>query len=248
MKAIIIDDEKHCREVLITLLQKHCGEVEVVADCASGNEALEIMGKLDPDILFLDIEMPGMNGFEFLENCSVKNFEIIFTTAYNEYAIKAIKHSALDYLLKPVDRDELVAAVEKAKQEAAGKTAARVEQLLSSLNLKKEPKRFAVPTSDGLIMLNSAEILYCESDGPYCTFHFINNSKPLLTSRTLKEAEEVLLSCGDFFRVHNSYLINMKFVQKYIRGEGGEVIMSNGKNIPVSRSRKQDFLGALEKI
>lgn len=248
MKAVIIDDEKHCREVLATLLEKHCSDVEVVAAYTNGNEALESIGKAAPDIIFLDIEMPGMNGFEFLERSSSKDFEIIFTTAYNEYAIKAIKHSALDYLLKPIDKDELVAAVNKAKQHTAGKTPARVEQLLSSLNLRKEPKRFAVPASEGLIMLNSEEILYCESDGPYCTFHFTNNSKPLLTSRTLKEAEEVLLSCGDFFRVHNSYLINMKFVQKYIRGEGGEVIMSNGKNIPVSRSRKQDFLGALEKI
>lgn len=248
MKAIIIDDEKHCREVLATLLKKHCPDVEIIADCSNGREALEVIAKSKPGIVFLDIEMPGMNGFEFLEACPSKDFAIIFTTAYNEYAIKAIKHSALDYLLKPVDKEELVNAIDKAKQQTTGKTPDRVEQLLSSLHLKKEPKRFGVPAAEGLIMLNSEDILYCESDGPYCTFHFTNNSKPLLTSRTLKEAEEVLLSCGGFFRVHNSFLINMRFIQKYIRGEGGEVIMSNGKSIPVSRSRKQDFLGALEKI
>jgi two-component system, LytTR family, response regulator len=248
MKAIIIDDEKHCREVLTTLLQKHCTGVQVAGEFANGADALKSIEKINPDILFLDIEMPGMNGFEFLERCHFKNFEIVFTTAYNEYAIRAIKHSALDYLLKPVDKNELVTAIEKAKQHSSGKTSARVEQLLSSLSMKKEPKRFAVPTLEGLIMLNSEEILYCESDGPYCTFHFTNNNKPLLTSRTLKEAEEVLMSCGDFFRVHSSYLINMKFIQKYVRGEGGEVFLTNGKNIPVSRSRKQDFLNALEKI
>lgn len=248
MKAVILDDEKHCREVLSALLQKHCSGVEVAGEFSNGADALKQIGKIGPDILFLDIEMPGMNGFEFLERCTSRSFEVIFTTAYNEYAIRAIKHSALDYLLKPVEKNELIAAVEKAKGQNAGKTSARVEQLLTALSFKKEPKRFAVPTMEGLIMLNSGEILYCESDGPYCTFYFTNNSKPLLTSRTLKEAEDVLMSCGDFFRVHSSYLINMKFIQKYIRGEGGEVILTNGKNIPVSRSRKQDFLNALERI
>jgi two-component system, LytTR family, response regulator len=248
MKAVIIDDEKHCREVLTTLLGKYCSDVEIAATFSNGAEALESIEKNSPDILFLDIEMPGMNGFEFLERTPHKNFGIIFTTAYNEYAIKAIKHSALDYLLKPIDKNELIEAVEKAKQQNAQKTSSRVEQLLSSLNLKKESKRFAVPTLEGLIMLNSEEILYCESDGPYCTFHFTTNTKPLLTSKTLKEAEEVLQGGGEFFRVHHSFLINLKFVQKYIRGEGGEVIMNNGKNIPVARSRKQDFMKVLERI
>jgi two-component system LytT family response regulator len=248
MRAVIIDDEKHCREVLATLLQKHCPGVEVIAGFAAAADALKEMEKLSPAIVFLDIEMPGMNGFEFLEKCTSRNFEIIFTTAYNEYAIKAIKHSALDYLLKPVDKNELVDAIEKAKQQSTQKTPGRVEQLLSVLNLRKVPKRFAVPTLEGLIMLNSEEILYCESDGPYCTFHFTNNTKPLLTSKTLKEAEEVLQNAGDFFRVHSSFLINMKFIQKYIRGEGGEVILVTGKNIPVARSRKGDFLNALDRI
>lgn len=248
MKAIIIDDEKHCREVLATLIQKYCPEVVVTDSFAGGEAALSHFKKTLPDLLFLDIEMPGMNGFEFLEKCPERNFEIIFTTAYNEYAIKAIKHSALDYLLKPIDRDELISAVEKAKLQNVQKSSARVDQLLSALSLKKNSKRFGVPTLDGLIMLDSEEILYCESDGPYCTFYFNNNVKPLLTSKTLKEAEEVLLGGGDFFRVHHSFLINLKYIQKYIRGEGGEVIMSNGKNIPVARSRKQDFLKLLEKI
>lgn len=248
MKAVIIDDEKHCREVLATLVGKYCPGLEIAASYSSGEEALFSMESIHPDLVFLDIEMPGMNGFEFLEKYSNKNFEIIFTTAYNEYAIKAIRHSALDYLLKPIDKDELITAVQKAGQQNSKKTSARVEQLLASLNLKKEAKRFGVPTLEGLIMLNSEDILYCESEGPYCTFHFTNNAKPLLTSRTLKEAEEVLQGGGEFFRVHHSYLINLKFVQKYIRGEGGEVIMNNGKNIPVARSRKQDFLKMLEKI
>lgn len=248
MKAVIIDDEKHCREVLVTLLEKHCSGVEVAATFSSGAEALHEIEQLQPSILFLDIEMPGMNGFEFLERCRYKNFEVIFTTAYNEYAIKAIKHSALDYLLKPVDKNELTEALEKARQQNERRTPGKIDQLLSVLNLKKEPKRFAVPTQEGLIMLDSEEVLYCESDGPYCTFHFTTSTKPLLTSKTLKEAEEVLQNAGNFFRIHSSYLINMKFVQKYIRGDGGEVILANGKNIPVSRRKKQEFLDALERI
>ena len=248
MKAVIIDDEKHCREVLATLLQKYCTDVVVTDSFADGEEALSQIEKASPDILFLDIEMPGINGFEFLERCPQKNFEVIFSTAYNEYAIKAIKHSALDYLLKPIDKDELIRAVEKAKLHNESRTSSRVEQLLSVLSIKKNTKRFAVPSIEGLIILNSEEILYCESDGPYCTFHFTTSVKPLLTSKTLKEAEEVLHDVGEFFRVHNSFLINFKFVKKYIRGEGGEVIMSNGKTIPVARSRKQEFLKLLEKI
>jgi len=249
MQAVIIDDEKHCREVLNLLLLKHCPDVEIIASFASGEEALKSLGnKINPDVLFLDIEMPGMNGFEFLERCPEKNFEIIFTTAYNEYAIKAIKHSALDYLLKPIDRNELMLAVGKLSRQQEQKTSARVDLLLTALNLKKNSKRFAVPTLEGLIMLDSEEILYCESNGPYCTFYFTTNIKPLLTSNTLKEAEEVLQGGGEFFRVHHSFLINLKFVQKYIRGEGGEVILNNGKNIPVARSRKKGFLQVLNKI
>jgi two-component system, LytTR family, response regulator len=248
LKAIIIDDERSSIESLRFELAEYCPEVELIESCQDPYQGKELILKTNPDLIFLDIEMPGMNGFEFLERTPHKNFGIIFTTAYNEYAIKAIKHSALDYLLKPIDKNELIEAVEKAKQQNAQKTSSRVEQLLSSLNLKKESKRFAVPTLEGLIMLNSEEILYCESDGPYCTFHFTTNTKPLLTSKTLKEAEEVLQGGGEFFRVHHSFLINLKFVQKYIRGEGGEVIMNNGKNIPVARSRKQDFMKVLERI
>ncbi len=246
MTAIIVDDEKHCREVLEHLLTKHCSDVKLLANCASGPEALDVLHHQSPDILFLDIEMPGMNGFELLENISHGNFETIFTTAYNEYAIKAIKHSALDYLLKPIDKDELKSAVQRAKEHKASNPADRINDLLEKLNIKKQAKRFAAATLEGLIMVNPDDILYCESDSAYCKLVFIDG-KSLFLSRTLKDVEEALLS-DDFCRIHHSYLINLNYVQKYIKGEGGEVVMNNGASLPVSRTRKQDFLKLLEKI
>jgi two-component system, LytTR family, response regulator len=246
MTAIIVDDEKHCREVMEHLLHKHCSDVKILANCSNGNEALVALEKESPDILFLDIEMPGMNGFELLEKFNHPNFEIVFTTAYNEYAIKAIKHSALDYLLKPVDKDELIQTVQRAKEHKTLRASQRVDSLLEMLNIKKKSKRFAVPTMEGLIMVDSENILYCESDSAYCKIYFINN-KSLVISKTLKEVEEVLQGT-DFCRIHHSYLINMKCVQSYIRGEGGEVVLNNGLHLPVSRTRKQDFLSLLEKI
>jgi two-component system LytT family response regulator len=247
MTAIIVDDEKHCREVMEHLLHKHCSDVKLLANCASGALALTVLEKETPDILFLDIEMPGMNGFELLQKFQHPDFEIVFTTAYNEYAIKAIKHSALDYLLKPVDKDELIQTVQRAKEHKTQKASQRVDSLLEMLNLKKNNKRFAVPTLEGLIMVDSETILYCERDSAYCKIFFSNSTKPMVISKTLKEVEEVLQG-ADFCRIHHSYFINIKCVQRYIRGEGGEVVLNNGVHLPVSRTKKQDFLSLLEKI
>ena len=246
MTAILVDDEKHCREVLEHLLKKYCGDIKLLASCASGEEASAILLQQSPDILFLDIEMPDMNGFQLLEKFPHPHFAVVFTTAYNEYALKAIKQSALDYLLKPIDKDELVIAVQKARENKAGKTVSNFENLFDILNKTKD-KRFAVPTLEGLLMINAADILFCESDSAYCKLYFINQAKPLVISKTLKDIEKVLEG-GDFFRIHHSYLINMKCFRKYVRGEGGEVIMNNGQHLPVSRTRKQEFLNLLERI
>ncbi|HEY6977429.1 MAG TPA: response regulator, partial [Chitinophagaceae bacterium] len=140
MTAIIVDDEEHCCEVLHSLIKKYCADVQVTAFCFSGRDAIALLQKQKTDIIFLDIEMPGMNGFEFLEQCTVSNFEIIFTTAYNEYAIRAIRHSALDYLLKPVDKDELVQAVNRAKEQKSLKASLRIQKLLDMLDTKQKSK------------------------------------------------------------------------------------------------------------
>ena len=245
MDALIIDDEKHCRHVLSLLLGRFCPTVKVVAECSSGTEALEAIDTLRPQLLFLDIEMPGMNGFELLEKCNETSFSVIFTTAYNEYAIKAIRHSALDYLLKPVDKNELIQAVSKAKKQS-NRDSGNIEKLMMLVREKQSPDPVALSTLGGLIVINTDDLLYCESDGPYTNFIFIEN-KPILISKTLKEVEEVLTS-RNFLRVHNSFLINMKYVQKYHNGNGGDVVMTNGKIIPVSRTKKAFFLEHLERI
>lgn len=246
MTAIIVDDEKHCRDVLGLLLQKHCPTVNLLASCQDGQSAIDAIEMHHPDVVFLDIEMPGMSGFEVLEASSFTNFEVIFTTAYNEYAIKAIRHNALDYILKPIDKDELIQAVSRMQNVEPVKEVSRVDNFVEYLTRQKMGDRIALPTSDGLQILQSEEIWYCESEGGYTRF-YLTNGKVSLISKTLKEVEDVLEVKG-FCRVHHSYLINLRYVQKYVRGDGGEVIMANGKNIPVSRNKKQEFLNFLEKI
>ncbi|WP_128546393.1 LytR/AlgR family response regulator transcription factor [Larkinella soli] len=246
MTAIIVDDEKHCRDVLSLLLQRYCPQIQLLASCVDGAEGLQAIEMHRPDIVFLDIEMPGMSGFELLEACRFTRFDVIFTTAYNEYAIKAIRHNALDYILKPIDKDELVQAVQKAEREQSARSSARIESFVEYLSRQKMGDRIALPTLEGLQIINSEEIYYCESDGGYTRF-FLTNGKVILISKTLKEVEDVLEAKG-FCRVHHGYLINVRYVQRYIRGDGGEVIMENNKNIPVSRNKKQEFLSLLEKI
>jgi two-component system, LytTR family, response regulator len=247
MTAVIVDDEEHCREVLEHLLHKYCSNITLLASCEGAADTLPLLQKQQPDILFLDIEMPDMNGFQLLEKIPSPSFSIIFTTAYNEYALKAIKQSALDYLLKPVDKQELMDAVKKAEENLLKKKEINVHELLHLLHHKTESKRFAVPTMEGLIMVNADEVLYCESDNSYCKIFFAAGGKPLVISKTLKDVEEMLHS-ADFFRIHNSYFINMKYFQKYIRGEGGEVVMNNGAHLPVSRTRKHEFINVLTKM
>lgn len=246
MTAILVDDEKHCRDVLGLLLHRYCPQVNLLASCAGGQEGLEAIEQHHPDVVFLDIEMPGMGGFDLLEACKFNQFGVIFTTAYNEYAIKAIRHNALDYILKPIDKDELMQAVAKADREKAARAPLRVEPFVDYLNRQKMGDRIALPTMEGLQILQSEDIYYCESDGGYTHF-FLTNGKKILISKTLKEVEDVLENKG-FCRVHHGYLINLRYVQKYIRGDGGEVVMANNKNIPVSRNKKQEFMNFLEKI
>jgi two-component system, LytTR family, response regulator len=247
MHAVIIDDEKHCRDVLQMLIERHCPEVTIDALCGDPEEALKVIERLQPQLVFLDVEMPGMNGFELLESCARRSFSVIFTTAYDQYAIKAIRHSALDFLLKPIDKDELVQSVQKALTQTAN-SATKVDALLQFLHQHVQPnERLALPTEDGLRMIPVKDITYCESAGGYTKVFMAQQGVPTLICRSLKEVEEALREKG-FFRVHNSYLINLSYMHKYIKGDGGEIIMTDGKNIPVSRNRKQDFLMRIERL
>jgi two-component system LytT family response regulator len=247
MKAILVDDEKNALEMLEWMLQKNCPEVEIIAMCDSPLEGLEKIKTLKPDVIFLDIEMPQLNGFDLLERLGKHDSDVIFTTAYNQFAIKAFKVCALDYLLKPIDPEDLKLAVQKALTKKNKVSAEQLEMLLSYMKPEKpKSKRVALTASDHLIFVETEKIIYCESDSNYTIF-FLTDGQKIIVSKTLKDVEEILEG-SDFFRVHASYLINMKHVSKFTRGDGGYVVMSNNQHITVSRKKKDEFFEMFSKI
>ena len=244
LKAIIVDDETGSSESLSILLEKYCPEVEVVAICNSGAAALKEITLQKPQLVFLDIEMPHMNGFELIEKLQVINFELIFTTSYDQYAIKAIRVSALDYLLKPVDYEDLKKAVQKALLRRQPPLPRQLEILLQKLNPGVNSiQNIAVPTMEGLQMIPIDSIISCASEGNYTTLHLKNKQK-ITASRNLKEIEEILED-RPFIRVHHSWLVNLNEINKYVKGEGGYLVMNDGSSVDVSRSRKEMLLKKL---
>lgn len=245
IKAIIIDDEIHCRKALTILLKDYCPDVQVAEQCSNGESGLTAIQRLKPDLVFLDIEMPNMNGFEMLERLPEINFKIIFTTGYDQYAIKAFRFSALDYLLKPVDREELQKAVQKVVHSLQSQLPQQMEILLQKLHQPVSPiQKIALPTMEGLQMIAVDSIISCTSDSNYTIF-LLKNKQKIIASRTLKEIEEMLDEYL-FFRVHHSYLVNLNEVNKYIKGEGGYLIMSDDSSVDVSRRRKEMLLKKLQ--
>lgn len=240
MKFAIVDDEKHCVESLTISLEYLFPDSEIVFKTNKVMEALEGLNQKQIDLLFLDIEMPGLNGFQLLEQLPERNFDVIFTTAYSQYAVQAFKSKAIDYLLKPLDDDELKEAVDKwqeAKQENSASDNS-LKQLLD--HLKKEgvlKSKIPVPISDGYEFVEVDEIIYCQSQNNYTTF-FINGNRKLLVSRTLKEIER-LLTPFYFLRIHQSYLINPNYLKRFSRQDGGYVEMLDRSQIPVSQSKKR---------
>lgn len=238
IKAVIIDDETYACQALTTLLKNHCPDVTVAATCQDPREALAIVDDIKPQLVFLDIEMPHMNGFGFLEKCRPASFEVIFTTSYDQYAIKAIKFSALDYLLKPVDAAELKAAVQKYRERNAPVSQLQFEILLAKLQQPSSANsRIALPTMEGLQIIPVANIIFCSSSSNY-TILTLKDRIKLTVSRTLKEIEE-MLEDHRFLRVHHSYLVNLDEIKKYFRGEGGILQMSDGSSVDVSRAKKE---------
>lgn len=244
IKALVIDDEPYSCEALVMLLAKCCPDVQVLEVCHSGASALKAIQQHDPQLIFLDIEMPQMNGFELLEKVGNIDFEIIFTTSYDQYAIKAIRMSALDYLLKPIDRIDLQRAVQKVQQRIRPQTQ-QIELLLQKLSNPGVPmNKIALPTMEGLQLVQLDTIISCTSDSNYTIFKLKGNEK-IIVSKTLKEVEE-LLSEYSYLRVHHSSVVNLNEIRKYIKGEGGHLVMSDGSTIDVSRSRKEMLLKKLQ--
>lgn len=242
IKAVLVDDEVNSLDALNILLSENCPQVEVIARFASPQMALDRIKQLSPDLLFLDIEMPGFNGFELLERLGSISFQVIFTTSYDQYGIKAIKFSALDYILKPIDPEELVAAVGKVQLEKHLPTPAQYELLLSRIhNRDLQLHKLAIPTNDGYVLISVDQIIFCEANDNYTHFH-LRGGKNIAACRTLKEIEEQLSEFPFLIRVHHSYLVNLNEVLRYVRGEGGYLVMNDGTSINVSRSRKEPLL------
>jgi two-component system LytT family response regulator len=245
LTAIIIDDEPNSRNALRQKIATYCPEVLIIADCENGEEGIANIESKKPDIVFLDVEMPRMNGFTMLQQLKDKNFEVIFITAYDHYAIKAIKFSALDYLLKPVEIEDLKAAVEKVTQKrkhAEGNN--RVELLLQNfLEERAAHQRIAITSMEGLQFVPTDDIIYLEANSNYTSF-FITGNRKITTAKTLKDFEDIL-PASMFIRIHHSYIINKNGVEKYIKGEGGQVVMKNGVVLDVARRKKEEFLKAI---
>ena len=244
LKAIIVDDEPYCCEILSAMLVSYCPDVDVVSSCNNGMDALIAIRQGSPDLVFLDVEMPKMNGFEMLEQLGPINFHLIFTTSYDQYAIKAFRFSAIDYLLKPVDREELQKAVHKVIQYSQPTFPQQLEILMQKFNQPAASiNKIALPTIEGLQLIPIDSIISCESDDNY-TVLLLKNKRKIVVSSTLKEIEEILED-HSFIRVHRSYLVNLNEIEKYLKGEGGYLVMSDGSTVDVSRTKKETLMKKL---
>ncbi len=242
LKTVIIDDEPNAVEFIYSVIGDHCPELEVVGKAYNVTGGIKKIEELKPDLVFLDVEMPNGTGFDLLSHFPEKEFDVVFITAFNHYAIKAIKFSAVDYILKPLNIGEFIEAVKKVLQKRSVSSTFGNENFKVLMeNLKSPiPSRLAIPTADGMEYLNPKEIIRIEADRSYSWF-FLAGSRKILVSRNLKEFQD-LLSDRYFFRSHNSHLINLKYVRKFVRKEGGYIEMQDGEQIPISRNRKDLFL------
>ncbi|RZJ72884.1 LytTR family DNA-binding domain-containing protein [Flavobacterium sp.] len=245
IKVILIDDEKHAIVTLQHMLEKF-DDVQILATTQKSTEAKELIEKHKPDLVFLDIEMPFLNGFEVLEQFAEIPFKVVFTTAYNQYAIKALRVNALDYLMKPIDKDELREALDKYVNNELSTTPEQVQQV-SQFSSGKIPDTLALSTQEGLHFVKVEDISYLEASGCY-TYIFMSDNTKHLVSKNLAIFEDVLKENPLFFRPHKSHVVNLKCIRNYIRGEGGELIMANGSSITLSRNKKQEFLGLFHKV
>ncbi|NOU59468.1 LytR/AlgR family response regulator transcription factor [Marinifilum caeruleilacunae] len=245
IRTLIIDDEMKSQATLHKLLEKYCNGLEIVGFANNVKSGVKAINDLKPDLVFLDISMPDGDGFEVLQQVKNREFEVVFTTAFNDYAIKAFQFSALHYLLKPINYIELQHAVERYKESHQDLDLnEKIQVLFDSLN--NQHKKIVLPTSNGLKVVEVENIIYCRADGSYTHFYIVDED-PIMVSKALSNFEELLPS-ELFCRVHNKHLINLNFVDNYVKGRGGKVILENKKEIEVSEGRKAEFLSRLKKI
>jgi two-component system LytT family response regulator len=246
IRAVIVDDERHVRQAMAELIGRYCADVDVVGLADSVPSAIDVIGANNPDIVFLDIEMPEHNGFELLAAFAPVPFKVVVVTAYDRYAIRAIKLSALDYLLKPVDPFELRAAVVKAASASTNAPVPDQIELMREHAADRSLTKVAIPTEDGFVFVALGDIVRCRSESNYTRIHLAGGGQ-LLSSRTLGDFEGLLCD-SEFFRVHNSHLINMRHALRYHKGKGGVVVMSDGAEVEVSVRRKDAFIRSIKRI
>ena len=248
MKAIIIDDEVRGCNTLQKMLQHVAPSIQICGMAHNGTDGLALITSAQPDLVFLDIEMPDMTGFDVLQRTGPIDFDVIFTTAYNEFALKAFRFAAVDYLLKPIDIDELQQAVDKCKKRTTvspQKPEPQIENLLQQIR-NIDSRKLALPSSEGMVFVDVNDILYLQASSNYTTFFTASKGK-ILVSKSMGDFEE-MLAAHNFFRIHNSSLINLSKIEKFIRGDGGTVIMSNKMELEVSRRKKDEFIKKLENL
>ena len=244
IRSIIIDDEQHCIRALLNDLQKNCASVEVLDTCNSAKEGMLSIKKHKPDLIFLDVEMPWMNGFEMLELLGDLNSSIIFTTAHDEFAAKAFRISAVDYLLKPVDANDLQIAVQKVERKMSeGGSLEHITNLLRNIKQPSGEQKIALPQREGYEFVEVSSILYCQAEGAY-TKVILENKRSMLISRALGDVEE-LLPQEIFQRIHHSSLVNVSYISQFLRTDGGYVVLGNGEKLAVSKSKKDSLMQRL---
>lgn len=244
LSALIVDDEKNGRENLAGLIWSHCPNIRIVAEAASVEQAIHAIEEHQPQLIFLDIEMPGGNGFQLLEHFKDFPFEVIFVTAYDNYAIRAIRFSASDYILKPINLNELIAAVEKVSERIRNRSEnERIRQLYLNTMHPANPK-IGLPTGERVEFVEVKSIIRCQGESNYTHIYFANR-KPLLTAKSLIEFEELLAEYG-FVRVHKTHLVNLNQVTSYTKNDGGMLFLTNGDSVTISRRRKDFVLEQLK--
>jgi two-component system LytT family response regulator len=245
IKAIIVDDEMKSQSSLFKLLERFCPDVEVIGFACNVQTAVELINQEKPELVFLDISMPDGDGFEVLEQVNSRSFEVVFTTAYNEYALKAIQFSALHYLLKPINYTELKEAVERFKNSKKDVSLDEKFKVLYD-SLKNEHKKIILPTSNGLRMVELSDIVRCEANGSYTDF-FLGDKEDLMVSKPLSNFMDILPE-HLFCRVHSKHLVNLNYVDQYIKGRGGRIVLKDGKEIEVSEGKKKEFIDRLKQL
>jgi len=246
LNVIIVDDEKDAVDSMELMLNEYCSDITILAKAYSVIDAIKEIQNKKPDLVFLDIEMPHGTGFDVLDSIPERTFEVVFVTAYNDYAIKALKAAAIDYLMKPMDVDELISAVNKVKNKLKEKNPESLEKsALADTSISQFPKKIAIHTSDGLEFVNADDIVRIEADGSYSSI-FLANNKKIFSSKNLKEFQNIL-NKENFFRAHHSHLINLHQVKRFLRNDG-TVEMQDGSMVSLSRRNKEEFIQRMEKL